>query len=89
VSISEDGATEFSGSSSANNLILFSTGTLTNAASASVSVTNHADLTIDTSINLGNQSGDTISFGSLQFSSQGAVNIAADSAVSLRQQQSG
>ena len=54
VSISEAGATVLSGTSTASSLDLDSTAGITNAASASLTVTNNADLN-GTSIALGDQ----------------------------------
>ena len=74
VQITENQRTVLSNTSTAVSLVLSSSAALSNAASASLSVTNHADLR-GTSINLGNQTGDAVYFGSLQFTSGGAVSI--------------
>ncbi|HUQ25223.1 MAG TPA: filamentous hemagglutinin N-terminal domain-containing protein, partial [Burkholderiales bacterium] len=82
VNIATDSALSLAGTSTANSLVLSSTDVLTNAAAASLTVTGNANVA-GTSINLGNQAGDVMNFGSLTFGSAGAVNIAENSATSL------
>ncbi|MEE2893662.1 MAG: filamentous hemagglutinin N-terminal domain-containing protein, partial [Pseudomonadota bacterium] len=82
VVIAEDSATVLSGTSTADSLDLDSTAGITNAASASLTVTNNADLN-GTSIALGDQTSDAINFGSLTVNSAGAVVIAEDLATVL------
>jgi hypothetical protein len=78
VNIAEDSSTLLSGVSTANSLVLSSAAGITNAAGASLTVTNNASFS-GTSVTLGDQAGDAINFGSLTFNSAGAVNIAEDS----------
>ena len=80
--IAEDSAAVLSGTSTADSLDLDSAAGITNAASASLTVTNNADLN-GTSIALGEQTSDAINFGSLTFNSAGSVVIAEDSATVL------
>ncbi|PQO47187.1 beta strand repeat-containing protein [Blastopirellula marina] len=82
VSIAEDDGTELSGVSQANTLILSSLGAITNATNAKVDVTNNASFS-GTTITLGDQAGDLLTFGSLTFNSAGAVSIAEDDATHL------
>src|SRR5205823_399452 len=82
VNISEDSATQLAGASTANSLILTSTGAITNAANASLNVTSNATFA-GTSIDLGNQAGDTMNFGTLTYNSTGAVTISEDSATAV------
>lgn len=82
VVIAEDAATLLTGPSAADSLSLTSTAGITNDGSADIDVTNNASLA-GTSITLGNQGGDVISFGSLTFNSAGAVDIAEDAATQL------
>src|SRR5262249_23758565 len=70
------------GASTADSLALSSTGAIANAAGASLGVTNNAAFS-GSSITLGNQAGNAMNFGSLTFSSAGAVSIAEDSATHL------
>jgi hypothetical protein len=80
--IHENSATELSGTSTANSLVLTSTAGITNTASADVTVTNNASFS-GTSITLGNIGGDAMNFGSLTFNSGGAVEIHENSATEL------
>ncbi len=82
VSIAEDSATVLAGISTADGLVLSSTASIANAASASLTVTHNASFS-GTSITLGNQAGDTMNFGTLTFNSTGGVSIAEDSATLL------
>ncbi len=82
VSIAEDSATVLVGISTADSLVLSSTASITDAAGASLTVTNNASFS-GTSITLGNQAGDTMNFGTLTFNSTGPVSIAEDSATVL------
>jgi fibronectin-binding autotransporter adhesin len=81
VGISEDSGTTLAGASSANSLILNSAGALTNDATASLAVTNNAEFNA-TSVTLGSVGG-LFDFGSLTFTSIGAVDVAEDSAMLL------
>ncbi|MFO0866899.1 MAG: autotransporter-associated beta strand repeat-containing protein [Gemmataceae bacterium] len=81
VAVSEDSDTSLAGASSANFLILNSAGALTNDGTASLAVTNNAELNAAL-ITLGNVGG-LFSFGTLTFASAGAVDIAEDSATLL------
>ena len=82
VVIAEDSATVLSGTSTADSLDLDSVAGITNAASASLTVANNADLN-GTSIALGDQTSDALNFGSLTLNAAGAVVIAEDSAAVL------
>ncbi|WP_254512258.1 autotransporter-associated beta strand repeat-containing protein [Anatilimnocola floriformis] len=82
VTIDLNSATALGGTSTANSLLLTSTGALTNLAGASVTVTGAATLSAP-SISLGSQAGDSINFGSLNFNTPGAANIAVDSNMQL------
>ena len=64
------------------NLTITAGGALTNAAAANVSASGNANLTAPT-ITLGNQAGDAVNFGSLTFSSTGAVDIQENSGLNL------
>lgn len=64
------------------SLTITTGGALTNAAAANVAASGNGNLTAP-SITLGNQVGDAINFGSLTFSSTGAVNIQENSSVDL------
>ena len=81
VSISEDSATALTGDNTAASLVLSSAGAITEVGTSLV-VTGNASFS-GASINLGNNVGDTVNFGSLTFSSPGAVNISEDSATIL------
>ena len=79
VIIRENSAIVISGTNTANSLILTSTaGAITDVPGTSLTVTNNANFS-GTSIDLGNQPGDTMNFGSLTFNSQGGVKITEDS----------
>jgi hypothetical protein len=78
VSISEDSSTAITGSNTANSLVLSSSGAITDAAGTSLAVTGNANLS-GASITLGDNAGDTTNFGTLTFSSPGAVSISEDS----------
>ncbi|QDU26773.1 Hemolysin, chromosomal [Anatilimnocola aggregata] len=84
VNISEDSATELTGTSTALSLVLTSTAGITNDATASVAVTNNATLNA-TSIALGNVGAlDTVNFGSLTFTATaGGVTIEENSEFEL------
>ncbi|NTU59180.1 MAG: S-layer family protein, partial [Chlorobiaceae bacterium] len=82
VNISETDGTLVTGSNTADTLILTSGGLLTNTASASIIVSGNSTLW-GTSINLGNQSGDWFTTGSLTFNSPGAVSISEDDSTLL------
>ncbi|MCY2986874.1 MAG: hypothetical protein NTY19_03290 [Planctomycetota bacterium] len=82
VSMSEDDGTLLSGTSTANSLNLTSAGEITNATSASLTIANQATVS-GTAIDLGNQSDDVATFGSLTFTSGGAVRISEDSSTQL------
>jgi filamentous hemagglutinin family protein len=81
VSISEDSATALTGDNTAASLVLSSAGAITEVGTSLV-VTGNASFS-GTSINLGNNPGDTVNFGSLTFNSTGAVSISEDSATLL------
>src|SRR5207244_1449076 len=80
--ISEDSGTNLTGTSTADSLVLASTGAITNMATADVTVTNNAAFS-GTSITLGTTTGDAMNFGTLTFNSAGAVSISEDSGSSL------
>lgn len=82
VTITEDSATQFAGNNAAGSLNLTSLGSITNAPSTVLLVTNNASLT-GTSIALGDQFNDQVHFGTLTFSSVGAVDIRDDAATQL------
>ena len=81
ISLTSQGGFTFH-SVSAGSLFSSSGGSITNAASANLSITGNAHL-IGASIDLGNQTGDTVNFGSLDASSSGTVSIAQDSTINL------
>jgi len=81
VSITEGSATAITGSNTAGSLMLNSAGAITELGTT-LAVTGNASLS-GTSINLGNNAGDTVNFGSLQFSSPGSVSISEDSSTTL------
>src|SRR5205823_4709668 len=70
VSITEDSATQLAGAHTAGTLVLTSAGAVTEAAGASLTVTNNAALT-GAAITLG--SGPIDNFGSLTFNASGTV----------------
>ncbi len=78
VLINDNSATVLSGTSSANSLDLTSSGSITDDGTANLTVTNNAALT-GTSITLD----DTYAFGSLTFTSGGAVAITEADATEL------
>jgi len=82
VVISEDSGTDIVGVNTALSLDLDSTGAITDAAGATISVTNLADFN-GGSVTLGDNGGDTTNFGTLTFNSAGAVNISEDSATAF------
>jgi N-acetylglucosamine-6-phosphate deacetylase len=82
VSIAEDSSTALTGSNTAGSLVLGSAGAITDAAGTSLSVTDNASLA-GSAITLGDSPTDTTNFGSLTFSSTGAVTISEDSATVL------
>jgi filamentous hemagglutinin family protein len=81
VSIREGSDTAITGSNTAGSLVLSSAGAITEVGT-SLEVAGNANLS-GTSINLGNNAGDTVNFGSLTFSSPGSVMISEDSATRL------
>jgi hypothetical protein len=81
VSIREGSDTAITGSNTAGSLVLNSAGAITEVGT-SLAVTGNANLS-GTSINLGNNLGDTVNFGSLTFSSPGSVMISEDSSTTL------
>lgn len=82
VIIDLNNATALSGASTADSLLFNSTGAINNLAGASLNVANAVTLNA-ASVALGSQAGDTINFGTLNFNSTGAVNIAEDSSTSI------
>ncbi|MBX9678173.1 MAG: SBBP repeat-containing protein [Gemmataceae bacterium] len=83
VAIAEDGATSLGGTSTASSLTLTSAGALTNAAFASLAVTNSATLQ-GISVDLGNASGDTLNFGSVAATATStSIAITEDSATAV------
>lgn len=80
--ITQDSMTLLSGTSSAQSLRLNSVDFITNDGTAVVTVSGNAAFDA-VSLNLGDQSGDAMSFGSLTFVADGSVLIAADSAAVL------
>ncbi len=64
------------------SLTITAGGALTNAVAANVAASGNANLTAP-SITLGTQAGDAVNFGSLTFSSTGAVNIQENSSLDL------
>jgi hypothetical protein len=81
VSITEGSGTALTGNNTAASLVLKSAGAITEVGT-SLAVAGNANLS-GTSINLGNNAGDTVNFGSLTFSSTGTVAISEDSATVL------
>ncbi|WP_425614644.1 autotransporter-associated beta strand repeat-containing protein [Anatilimnocola sp. NA78] len=82
VSVAEDDAMLLAGTSTATSVTLNSTVSVTNAAAASVIVSGNASFSAPM-ITLGNQLGDLLNFGSLTFTSVGAVNVAEDDGLQL------
>jgi hypothetical protein len=82
VTVEENSGMQLTGNSTANGLTLISTDSIANTAGASLTATNNAAFS-GTSIALGDQSGDTMNFGSLTFNSGGAVTVEEDSDTSL------
>ncbi|QEL20278.1 FG-GAP-like repeat-containing protein [Limnoglobus roseus] len=82
VSISEDSDTSLAGTSTAASLTLASTAGITNATNASLTVTGTASFN-GTSVDLGNQTGDTMNFGDLTVSSTGAVSVSENTATAV------
>ena len=83
LSVAAGGEVLLSGSvSGMMDLDLSAGGSITNLVGASLSVSGHANLS-GTSIDLGNQAGDTVNFGSLTFKCGGSVRISEDSATLL------
>jgi|GEM_PF-2946039 len=82
VNITEDSATNLTGTSTAATLELTSAAALTDAALTTLTVTGNADLSA-ASIALGDSVGDTTNFGSVTFNSAGAVVLFEDSATEL------
>jgi Ca2+-binding RTX toxin-like protein len=87
VSISEDNSMQLTGNSSANSLVLTAeTSTITDAVGTTLNVTNNATLNSNgagAGIALGDDPTDTTNFGSLTFTSTGAVSISENSATVL------
>ncbi|TWT39371.1 hypothetical protein [Blastopirellula retiformator] len=67
----------------AQSLDVQTVGTLGNVANAAVTVSGGAVLNGDTAIDLGGESGDSLTFGTLTFTSPGGVSIAQDSDTKL------
>ncbi|MDP2834180.1 MAG: filamentous hemagglutinin N-terminal domain-containing protein [Pseudomonadota bacterium] len=82
VSISEDTATQLDGASTAGSLTLTSAAAITNTATADLAVTGLGTL-IGTGITLGENVGNVVDFGTLTFTSAGAVAISEDSATDV------
>ena len=75
-------AIALNGSFIADSLRVDASGTVTDGTDGDLDITNNADFT-GTSITLGNDAGNTTSFGSLTFNSIGAVVVQEDSATAL------
>ena len=71
VAISEDSDTLLVGTSTADSLVLVSSGAITNNTTANLGVTGNASFT-GTQITLGRQSGDAMNFGSVTGEGAGA-----------------
>ncbi len=82
VTIIENSATTLSGTNTAASLVLTSAGAITDDATADLAVTGNASLS-GTSITLGDQAANDVNFGSLTFTSAGAVVVTEDSATSV------
>lgn len=82
ISLNETDSLNLVTTTAANGTLTINSGALTNAASAVVSASGAANLTAP-SIALGNQAGDTVNFGTLTFSSTGAVTIQENSGLDL------
>ena len=82
VNVAEDNGIQLAGDSSADSLVLGSTGAVTNAASATLAVTGNARFA-GASVTLGNQADDSLNIGTLSFAASGAVEIHADSNAEL------
>ena len=78
VVLSEDSDTVLAGTNTASSLDLDSTGSVTDADTATINVVNLADFA-GTSITLGDQTGDDFKAKTLAFASAGAVAITEDS----------
>lgn len=87
-SITEDSATVIAGTNSAASLSLTSDGALSNAAASSLTVVGDADLDA-TSIDLNDDGGRTVNFGSVQFSAVGNVTLDENSSVHISAGSSG
>ncbi|MEQ9454200.1 MAG: filamentous hemagglutinin N-terminal domain-containing protein [Phycisphaeraceae bacterium] len=85
VAIVENDATNITGSNTANSLNLDSGGAITDASGVSITVTNLADFADagGAGITLGDNAGDTLSFGTTTFNSTGAVAIAQDNDMTI------
>ena len=79
VFIVEDSDTVLSVASSSSSAILVSFGSLSDDQGTSLSVADFAELRAAAGITLGDTAGDVTNFGTLTFSSLGAVSIAEDS----------
>ncbi|MFN5199559.1 MAG: beta strand repeat-containing protein, partial [Planctomyces sp.] len=82
VTVAEDSDMLLSDTNTAGTLTLISTGQISNAAAASVTVTGNANLT-GGSMLLGYAAGDALNFASLTLSSTGSVTLIEDSSTSL------
>ncbi|WP_428390048.1 filamentous hemagglutinin N-terminal domain-containing protein [Mucisphaera sp.] len=85
VAITENDATDLTGTSVAGTLDLNSGGAITDTVNASLTVTGNADFadTGGAGITLGDTGTDTLSLGTLTFNSTGAVAISQDNDVTL------
>ncbi len=75
--LSEDNSTLIANTVQSNSLRIVSSGSITNAANSTVSVTNNAAFT-GTSLNLGFASGDNVQLGSFSASTTGAAELSED-----------
>ncbi len=82
VTISEDNATDLTGTNTALSLTLISAAGITDAVNTDITVTNNASFS-GTSILIGDNAMDAQMFGSLTFNSAGAVTITEDDATIL------
>jgi hypothetical protein len=65
VNIAEDSDTVLAGTNTANSLVLASSGSIADDASADLAVTGNANFSAGTSITLGDEPGNTVNFGSV------------------------
>jgi hypothetical protein len=82
VEIHEDDGMLPTGTNTAGSVTLSADGLLSNSASSTLTVDQHADLTAS-SINLGNATADSVNFGTLTLHVTGTANIAEDSSQRL------